>query len=88
MGLAPRGGECDLACPAAGANRADDGGGPFQILLVYHQARPGIGRRAGWVLVYLVLAMTVCGAFKHLVAHTGQLKQLLGEREWCVTPRG
>lgn len=63
-------------------------GGPLQILLAYRQARPGIGRQAGWFLAYLVLAMTVYGAFKNAVARTGQLKHLLGEREWRVTPRG
>jgi cellulose synthase/poly-beta-1,6-N-acetylglucosamine synthase-like glycosyltransferase len=63
-------------------------GGPLQVLLAYRQARPGIGRRAGWFLAYLVLALTVYGAFKNAVTRTGQLKHLLGERDWRVTPRG
>ena len=63
-------------------------GGPIQVLLAYRQARPGLGRRAGWFLAYLALAMTLYGAFKNAVARTGQLKHLLGEREWRVTPRG
>jgi hypothetical protein len=62
--------------------------GPGQVLFARRLAAPEIRRRRGWFWSYVVVASLVYTEWKNVIARVAQLKELTGEREWRVTPRG
>lgn len=61
--------------------------GPTQILLARRLAVPEIRERTRWWWSYLLVSMLFFQEGKNLVARVAQLKQLVGEHHWVVTPR-
>ncbi|MBX7111029.1 MAG: response regulator [Dehalococcoidia bacterium] len=61
--------------------------GPGQTLLAYFAAAPDIKRHKGWFFVYLFFATLFYTEMKNIIVRIGQFKQLMGERNWRVTPR-
>jgi diguanylate cyclase (GGDEF)-like protein len=63
------------------------GTGPGQVFFAYRQAAPEIRAHRGWFLWYLLVAGPFFTEFKNVIARVAQLKELVGERHWKVTPR-
>ncbi|NTW39212.1 MAG: glycosyltransferase family 2 protein [Cellulomonadaceae bacterium] len=61
--------------------------GPAQILVARHLAVPEIRRRTAWWWSYGLLGEILYTEAKNLVSRVAQLKQLVGEHHWVVTPR-
>jgi cellulose synthase/poly-beta-1,6-N-acetylglucosamine synthase-like glycosyltransferase len=61
--------------------------GPGQALFAYLKAAPEIKRHKGWFWLYLLVSSLVYTEFKNVIARVAQLKELMGERSWRVTPR-
>ncbi|MGV9860172.1 glycosyltransferase family 2 protein [Gordonia sp. NPDC003425] len=62
--------------------------GPIQILFAWRLSVPEIRARRGWFIWYIVVASPFYNEWKNLVARVAQVKELMGEHEWHVTPRG
>lgn len=60
--------------------------GPWQTVFAYRAGHPSIRRHGGWFLAYLVLSVPYA-EWKNTIARVAQLKELMGERRWTVTPR-
>jgi cellulose synthase/poly-beta-1,6-N-acetylglucosamine synthase-like glycosyltransferase/GGDEF domain-containing protein len=60
--------------------------GPIQTLLAYRLAEPSIRRNPSWFVAYLITG-AVYTEFKNTIARVAQIKELVGERAWKVTPR-
>jgi len=63
------------------------GVGPAQCLFAYLLAAPEIRCRARWFWFYLLLATVFYTEFKNTIARVAQIKELMYERAWRVTPR-
>ena len=61
--------------------------GPGQVLFAYLNAAPQVRRYRGWFWLFLVTA-PVYSEFKNVIARVAQVKELMGDRQWKVTPRG
>jgi cellulose synthase/poly-beta-1,6-N-acetylglucosamine synthase-like glycosyltransferase len=61
--------------------------GPGQTLFAYLLADPQVRRERGWFVFYLVAASLFYTPYKNLIAVVAQLKELMRERQWKVTPR-
>lgn len=61
--------------------------GPGQTLLAYVAAAPEIKRHRMWFIGYLFFATLFYTEMKNIIVRIGQFKQLMGERNWRVTPR-
>ena len=61
--------------------------GPGQALFAWLLAAPEIRRRRWWFLYYLLVAPVFYTGFKNLITVVAQVKELLRERAWKVTPR-
>jgi CheY-like chemotaxis protein len=61
--------------------------GPAQTLLAYRLAHPDIRAHRRWFLGYLGAATLHYTELKNVIARLAQLKELLRERAWKVTPR-
>ncbi|MFY9781850.1 MAG: glycosyltransferase [Candidatus Baltobacteraceae bacterium] len=61
--------------------------GPLQQIVAYFLADDDVKRRRGWFLRSLVLSLLFYNEFKNVVARVGQLKELMRESAWKVTPR-
>lgn len=61
--------------------------GPIQVLLAYFAAAPEIRRHKGWFISYALLSILFFTAWKNNISRIAHLKEMLGEREWKVTPR-
>ena len=64
------------------------GTGPGQVLFAYRQAAPEIKQHRRWFTWYLVVTSIFYTEFKNVIARVAQIKELTGDREWKVTPRG
>jgi cellulose synthase/poly-beta-1,6-N-acetylglucosamine synthase-like glycosyltransferase/CheY-like chemotaxis protein len=60
--------------------------GPMQVYLTWRLAHPDIKVHRRWMIQYLFVSV-VYTEFKNTIARVSQLKQLLGETSWRVTPR-
>ena len=49
---------------------------------------PEIKRHKRWFALYLVVSTLFFTEFKNVIARVAQIKELVGERHWKVTPRG
>ncbi len=63
------------------------GTGPAQTLFAWRLADPEIRRRGWWFLSYLVVTSIFYTEYKNLIARVAQVKELMRERAWKVTPR-
>jgi cellulose synthase/poly-beta-1,6-N-acetylglucosamine synthase-like glycosyltransferase/DNA-binding response OmpR family regulator len=61
--------------------------GPSQTLFAYRQADPEIRRHGRWFLAYLVLATVFYTEWKNVIGRVAQVKQVMRESSWKVTPR-
>ena len=61
--------------------------GPGQTLFARRLATPEIRRQRGWFLRYLLVSSFFYTELKNVIARVAQVKELMGEREWKVTPR-
>jgi cellulose synthase/poly-beta-1,6-N-acetylglucosamine synthase-like glycosyltransferase len=61
--------------------------GPGLACLTYLVAAPEIRRHRGWFLYYIAVSY-LYGSARNLVVMVAQLKELMRERQWIVTPRG
>lgn len=61
--------------------------GPAQILAARRLAAPEIRSRTSWWWMYAGAALVFYTEWKNLIARVAQVKQLMGEHEWVVTPR-
>jgi cellulose synthase/poly-beta-1,6-N-acetylglucosamine synthase-like glycosyltransferase len=61
--------------------------GPFQTWFAYRLSDPQIRRHPRWFLWYLLITSLVYTEFKNLIARVAQVKELMGEADWRVTPR-
>ena len=61
--------------------------GPAQTLFAKRLAVPEIRKRTRWFWTYLLVSSLVYTEWKNIVARIAQIKELLGESQWNVTPR-
>jgi len=61
--------------------------GPFQTYFAYRLATPEIRERKRWFLFYLFVSTFFYTELKNLIARVAQVKELMGDRQWKVTPR-
>jgi hypothetical protein len=61
--------------------------GPSQVLFCYRLATPEIRARKRWFVGYLIVSTVFYTELKNLIARVAQLKELMRERAWKVTPR-
>ncbi len=61
--------------------------GPGQTYFSYRLAAPEIRARKRWFFVYFFVSSFVYTEFKNLIARVAQVKELMGDRQWKVTPR-
>ena len=61
--------------------------GPSQTLFAYRQADPEIRRHRRWFLAHLVLATVFYTEWKNVIGRVAQVKQVMRESSWKVTPR-
>ena len=61
--------------------------GPAQTVFAKRLAVPEIRKRTRWFWTYLLVSSLVYTEWKNIVARIAQIKELLGESQWNVTPR-
>ncbi len=61
--------------------------GPGQVLFAYHLATDEIKQRRRWFIAYFIVSTIFYTEFKNLIARVAQIKELMRERAWKVTPR-
>ncbi len=61
--------------------------GPGQTVFAYISAAPEIKRHRLWFFVYLFFSTIFYTELKNTIVRIAQLKQVMGERNWRVTPR-
>lgn len=61
--------------------------GPGQALFAWFKSDPEIKHHKRWFWQYLFFSSLVYTEFKNVIARVAQLKELMGERSWRVTPR-
>ena len=60
---------------------------PLQILLTYRVATPELRARRWWFVIYATLTLVFYSEFKNLIARVAQVKEVMKDRRWKVTPR-
>lgn len=63
------------------------GTGPARAIITYRLAAQALRRRPGWFLFYLLAEPVFYAPLKNLIVRVAQLQELMGERQWKVTPR-
>ncbi len=61
--------------------------GPAQTLFAKRLAVPEVRRHSRWFWSYLLVSSIVYTEWKNIIARVAQVKELLGEAQWNVTPR-
>jgi cellulose synthase/poly-beta-1,6-N-acetylglucosamine synthase-like glycosyltransferase/CheY-like chemotaxis protein len=61
--------------------------GPGQVFFARRLGNPEITSRRRWILWYLFASTLYYTELKNLIGRVAQLKELMGERAWKVTPR-
>ena len=61
--------------------------GIAQTVFAYLLSDQEIRRHRSWFVLYAVNSMLWFGEFKNIISRVAQLKELVGERQWRVTPR-
>lgn len=60
--------------------------GPSQVVFAYLCAAPEIRKHKSWFVLYLFWA-PFYSEFRNLIGRVAQIKEVMGERAWKVTPR-
>lgn len=61
--------------------------GPGQVIFAYLLGHPDIRHRRRWFVFYLAVTSVFYTEYKNLIARVAQIKELMRERQWKVTPR-
>ena len=61
--------------------------GPIQAMFAHKLGVPEIRRHRRWWVVYVISVVLFYQEWKNLIGRVAQIKQLMGERHWAVTPR-
>ena len=61
--------------------------GPFQALAAWRLAVPELRVRRRWFLAYALVGGFFYSELKNLLVRVAQIKHVVGERQWAVTPR-
>ena len=61
--------------------------GPAQALMALCVAVPEIRQRKWWFVLFTVISFLFYANFKNLIASMAQIKHLMRERNWQITPR-
>jgi CheY-like chemotaxis protein/cellulose synthase/poly-beta-1,6-N-acetylglucosamine synthase-like glycosyltransferase len=61
--------------------------GPGQAFLAYLSAEKEIKDHKSWFLLYLLFSSVFYTEFKNIIARVAQIKEIMGERSWRITPR-
>ncbi len=61
--------------------------GPGQAFLAYLSAEKEIKDHKSWFLWYLLFSSVFYTEFKNIIARVAQIKEIMGERSWRITPR-
>ena len=61
--------------------------GPAQTLFAWRLAVPEIRERSSWFWSHLLVSSLVYTEWKNIIARIAQIKELVGEAQWNVTPR-
>ena len=61
--------------------------GPASTLFAYWQADPSIKQHRRWFWAYLLISSVFYTEFKNTIARVAQVKELMGEKAWKITPR-
>jgi cellulose synthase/poly-beta-1,6-N-acetylglucosamine synthase-like glycosyltransferase/GGDEF domain-containing protein len=61
--------------------------GPGQLVFTWANADPEMRRNPRWFWQYLVLSIVFYAGYKNILARVANIKELLGEKAWKVTPR-
>ncbi len=61
--------------------------GPGQAFLAYLRAEKEIKDHKSWFLWYLLFSSVFYTEFKNIIARVAQIKEIMGERSWRITPR-
>jgi cellulose synthase/poly-beta-1,6-N-acetylglucosamine synthase-like glycosyltransferase len=61
--------------------------GAAQAIFAYRLGHESVRRHRRWFLLYALHSILWFGEFKNLIVRVAQLKELIGERHWRVTPR-
>jgi hypothetical protein len=61
--------------------------GPGQTLFAWLTSTPEIRQHKNWFWLYLLISSILYTEFKNLIGRVAQIKELLQERTWKVTPR-
>jgi CheY-like chemotaxis protein/cellulose synthase/poly-beta-1,6-N-acetylglucosamine synthase-like glycosyltransferase len=61
--------------------------GPFQAWFAYRRADPEIRQHRRWFWRYLLVSSIYYTEYKNIIARVAQVKELMGEVDWRVTPR-
>jgi DNA-binding response OmpR family regulator/cellulose synthase/poly-beta-1,6-N-acetylglucosamine synthase-like glycosyltransferase len=60
---------------------------PGQTLFAYLLGAPEIRKHKKWFWVYLIVSIFFYTEFKNTIGRVAQLKEIMGERQWRITPR-
>ncbi len=61
--------------------------GPIQAMFAHKLGAPEITRHRRWWVGYVICVVLFYQEWKNLIGRVAQIKQLMGERHWAVTPR-
>ena len=61
--------------------------GPAQTLFAWRLAVPEIRERSSWFWSHLLVSSVVYTEWKNIIGRIAQVKELVGEAQWNVTPR-
>ena len=61
--------------------------GPAQTLFAWRLAVPEVRERRSWFWSHLLVSTLVYTEWKNVIARIAQIKELVGESQWTVTPR-
>ncbi len=61
--------------------------GPGQTLMAYLLSDPEIRKHKSWFAFYLLMSSLFYTQFKNTIARVAQIKEMMRERQWKVTPR-
>jgi cellulose synthase/poly-beta-1,6-N-acetylglucosamine synthase-like glycosyltransferase/CheY-like chemotaxis protein len=61
--------------------------GPAQTLFAWRLAVPEVRERRSWFWSHLLVSSLVYTEWKNVIARIAQIKELVGESQWNVTPR-
>ena len=61
--------------------------GPWQTLFAWRLSAREIRERGRWFWFYLLVSSVFYTEFKNVIGRVAQLKEVMGEKAWKVTPR-